>query len=777
MNNKLRGINCSRALQGVSVIALNLAIAWPALAQDAAASDGGLGEIVVTAQKRAQNLQDVPIAITAASSEYLQSRDINSIDRLAGLAPNVKIERVPSNKMSSQISIRGSVTVNPSVTWEPTVGIYFDGVYIGKAQGSIFDIADLERVEVLRGPQGTLYGRNTLAGAVNLIPKKPSGILGGHAELSYGNYDYKRLKGTVDLPAFGIFSAKVSGSITKRDGFIDLVDNPFPHPAAANQATREDSNNLNNYSVLVQLRAKPSDTLTLDYMFDHYRARQTPDYAQLYRVNRNGDPRDIFDPNVPGSLAGVFPIDRYVQQGRQGKASINDTPLFERSNVKGHALTAALDLGSSTLKSTTAYREMRVRDSMDLDGTPFPVARTQRFTDYEAFSQELQLAGKKGIFDYVLGAYYFDDSASTNDPLSFFGGAQAFDSYYASDTTAWAAYGQVDVHVTSRLTLTGGLRYTHEAKDIGRLLLLQPAPGSPAGTPDITVINVPQGSLKDAKYETLTPTAIITYEPSRDLTVYAKYAKGYKSGGFNGETSSLDELLNPYRPEKVDTYEIGLKSRLLGDRLQLNVAGFWNESKDIQLPVFTGRQAAETFVLNAGKARARGIEIEATAAPSDDLLVRATFAYLNSKYKSFVEAGVDVADNRAFPHAPKYSAMTSAEWTAWRARTSDMRLNVSADLSYVSAYFTYPYPLRMPNPSDQTAYDTRSEGRVTVDARMTLSDIPLGAVTAKASLWTRNLFGYDKPQNFIDFGPSFGGMTAAFFPDPRTYGVTLGVSF
>ena len=210
---------------GASLIAIAaMLIAMPALSQEQ--PDSNPGDIIVTAQKRSERLQEVPIAVSAVGSEFLQSRDISSIDRLGSVAPNVKIERAPSNKTISQISIRGSVTINPAITWEPAVGLYMDGVYIAKAQGSIFDVADLERIEVLRGPQGTLYGRNTLAGAVNLITKKPSGVLGGFLEGSYGNFDYKKVKGSLDLPQFGVFSVKLSGQIQQRDCFIDLVDNP-----------------------------------------------------------------------------------------------------------------------------------------------------------------------------------------------------------------------------------------------------------------------------------------------------------------------------------------------------------------------------------------------------------------------------------------------------------------------------------------------------------------------------------------------------------------------
>ena len=233
-------------------------LAAPPEENDKAAAEVGLAEIVVTAQKREERLQDVPIAISAIGSDYLKARDISSIEALGTIAPNVKIERAPTNKTVSQIAMRGSVTVNPSVLFEPAVGLYLDGVYIAKAQGSLFDVADIERIEVLRGPQGTLYGRNAVAGALNIVSKKPSGELGGKIEASYGNYDYWRVRGTLDLPKFGIFSAKLSGQISKRDGFYKVLGN----------ASTDEGQSLDSKSGMVQVRAEPSDALTLDYVFD-----------------------------------------------------------------------------------------------------------------------------------------------------------------------------------------------------------------------------------------------------------------------------------------------------------------------------------------------------------------------------------------------------------------------------------------------------------------------------------------------------------------------------
>lgn len=750
-----------------------------AQADPAPAVTAGLDDIVVTAQKRAQNIQDVPIAISAIGSAFLESRDISSIEGLASVAPNVKIERAPSSKTISQIAIRGSVTTNPTITWEPAVGLYFDGVYIGKAQGSIFDVADLERVEVLRGPQGTLYGRNTLAGALNLITKKPTGEASGKAEISYGNYNYRRVRGALDLPAFGIFSAKVTGQIQKRDGFIDVVDNPFPNVASAGTPSVKDVSNLNSQAGMVQIRAEPSDSITVDYSFDISRFNQRPDYTQLMSVNRNGGPRDIFDPSSPAfATAGAeFPLHLYTHEGRQKTTSI-DAPVREYSKTYGHALTVALDIDDSTkLKSITALRKLRWEDALDLDGTPLPVAFTERFTKYKSFSQELQLTGS-GVDDrlnYVLGAYYFKDDAFTDGPQMFYDKRDNYQSTYGSDTKAYAAFGQVDYKVTDALSVTAGLRYTYEKKDIERLFRILASRSMAPGSAPITVMDIKKGDVPDATYENLTPTLIVQYEPRRDLMVYGKWARGFKSGGFNGTTTTLTELKNPYRPEKVDSFEIGLKSRLLDDSLQLNIAGFWDEHKDIQLSVFRATTATNGEVLNAGKARIRGIEIEATAKPSNALLINASFSYLDAKYDEFIEAGQNFADNRAFPHAPKYTASTSATWTAWRGDQG--KLDFIGDLNWVSEYFTYTDPFVTTDPSAKNAYDTRSMGRTLVNLRATLSEIPMGVARGQISLWAQNLFNEDQPANFIPYGPGFGGMLTGFFPDPRTFGVTFGVSF
>lgn len=770
-----------RLFSSVSFVALAALAASPALAQEAPQSaDDGIGDIVVTAQKRAENIQDVPIAISAVGSQYLESRGIDSIDKLGTIAPNVKIERAPASKTISQISIRGSVTINPAITWEPAVGLYLDGVYIAKAQGSIFDVADLERVELLRGPQGTLYGRNALAGAVNLVTKKPSGEAGGSVDLTYGSFNELRVRGVLDLPQMGPFSVKLSGQYRKRDGLVDLVPD---HPVVGGRTDSIDSG-----SFMVQVRAQLSDNVTADYTFDYSKARQDPPFSQLLRVNRNGDPRDIFDPASPGYAFGgaFFPLDLYTNPNRSTTAAI-DAPAYERSRSYGHALTLTADLGAVTIKSITAYRDLDWADGLDLDGSPLPVAFTQRITDYHAFSQELQLTGEAGDgrLNYVFGAFYFDEKAETLNPQTYFGGGVDLQSDYGSNTEAFALYAQLDYKLTESLKISLGGRYTHEKKDVRRYFRVNFDPANGIFSP-LVVADLAYGVIPDAKYNNFSPAVTVAWEANPNVNFYARFAQGFKSGGFNGETnvfvapttgcpSGATELCTPYRPEKVDSYELGMKTRLADGRVIFNVAAFRSEHKDMQLSVFTASTGAASIVKNAAAARIQGLEFETVLRPLDSLTINASLAILDPKYKSFIDGGIDVSANRAFPHAPKTTAAIGFDWQA--AKGGWGKLNFYGDLSYVSSYYTFPYPLVTSTVSDQNANSSKSKGRTIVNLRASLSEIPVGGTTAEVSVFVRNLTKEDNPSNFIDFGPGFGGILLGYFPEPRTFGVTVGLKF
>ena len=781
-----------KALLAATAMVTLAGFASPAFAQAAqqdqsSVDDAGIGAIVVTAQKRQENVQDVPIAISAVSNAFLESRGVDSIDKLGTIAPNVKIERAPSSKTISQIAIRGSVTINPAITWEPAVGLYLDGVYIAKAQGSIFDVADLERVEVLRGPQGTLYGRNALAGAVNLVTKKPSGELGGLAEVTYGSFNEWKFRGVLDLPQVGIFSAKVSGQYRRRDGLVDVVPNPVAGVPAAGVPKISETDTIRNGSFMVQVRADIADNIVADYTYDYTKADQTPPFSQLLAVNRNGQPGDIFDPASPGYAFGgaFFPLDKYTNPNRASTASI-DGGVYEKSRSYGHALTLTVDLGAATLKSITAYRNLEWSDGLDLDGSPLPVAFTQRITEYDAWSEELQLTGQafNDRLTYVLGAFYFDENAATDNPQVYFGGGTDLVSSYAAKTSALALYAQGDYKLTDAVMLTLGARYTHEKKDMSRYFKVNADVQN--NVFNTVVANIPFSAVPDAKYNDFSPAATLSYEIVPEINTYVRYAKGFKSGGFNGETNvfvaptadcliGAPELCSPYKPEKVDSYEVGVKTRLLDNKVILNFAAFRDEHKDIQLSIFTASTGAASVVRNAAQARIQGLEFETVIRPIDAITINGSLAFLDAKYKSYIDGGVDVSNNRAFPHAPKTTASAGIDWKVIAGDWG--KLNVYGDVNYVSKYFTFPYALTSPGVSDQVARTTQSKGRTIVNLRATVADIPLGGAKFDISAFVRNLTKERDASNFIDFGPSFGGLLLGYFPEPRTFGVTAGIKF
>ena len=330
-----------------------------------------------------------------------------------------------------------------------------------------------------------------------------------------------------------------------------------------------------------------------------------------------------------------------------------------------------------------------------------------------------------------------------------------------------------------------GGRYTHEKKDVRRFFRVNFDAGSGIFSP-LVVANLPYGAIPDAKYNNFSPAATLAWEASDNINVYARFARGFKSGGFNGETnvfvaptagcpSGATELCNPYRPEKVDSYELGIKTKLADGRVIFNFAAFRDEHKDMQLSVFTATTGAASIIRNAAGARIQGLEFETVLRPFDGLTVNGSLAILDPKYKRFIDGGVDVSANRAFPHAPKTTASIGFDWAVLSGNWG--KLNIYGDLNYVSKYYTFPYPLVTPTRSDQNANSSLSQGRTIVNLRASVADIQLGGMKAEISGFVRNLTKEADPSNFIDFGPGFGGILLGYFPEPRTYGVSVGLKF
>ena len=749
----------------LAMMPMALALAYgPAFGEDAA-----LEEVVVTAQKRAERLQDVPISISAITGSQLENRGIQNVADLSAMAPNLQVSNQPGNSTASQIAIRGSVTHNPALVWDTAVGIYLDGVYLGKAQGSVFDAVDLERIEVLRGPQGTLYGRNTIAGAINLITRKPGGEWSGSVGLDFGNDNARVLKTGIDLPRIGIMSLSLGYRDEKRDGWVKTT--PGSSVSQLNNKNAQNTRLAANFAI--------SDAFQVDYKYDNTRVDQSSTYSQLWRAD------DWLYKSVATMTGGygLTPatanfinngnLAQYVSHDRQTTASVNG-PSFERMSVDGHALIASYKINdSNSVKWIGSRRTMDWDDGLDLDGSPMTIAHTQRYSTYKQDSHELQWLGNTENLNYVLGYYYFKDDGYTDNPQQYMNNEWVYTSNYGFTTRVKAWFGQADYRLGDAWTLTAGLRRTTEEKTISRELAFNNFPLIPAGT------------SAAREFSSTTPMVSVGYKASETLNFYGKYSEGYKSGGFNGEASSLTDVLTPFSPEKVKAYELGLKSSFAGGRAQLNAAIFQNKVTDLQIPVFLASGAAGSIVQNVGRSTVQGLEIEGVFKPTESLRINVGYGYLDTSYDQFMDylnpaatIKTDQKDNRAFVHAPEHSLNLMLD--ARLARTSVGTLRGIVDYTYSTSYYLYPYQLARPGSSNYDAThadaDATKIGAAGIwNLRLLLTSIPLGRDTdkAEAAIWVRNVADKKHVANMIDFGPGFGGLSQAYYLQPRSYGVSL----
>jgi len=727
----------------------------------ALAQTAGLEEMVVTAQKREQSLQDTPVAVSAFSKDAIEQQRINDVKDLNGLVPNVQFAASPSSTTGSTVAIRGAVTTNPAPTWEPTVGMYVDGVFIGKVLGGIFEVADLERVEVLRGPQGSLYGKNTVGGAINFVTRKPSGELSGELTGGVGNEGYWRAHGSIDTPAIGTVGeglGQLSANITlqheERDGFTRGVADPVGSPLAA-PAITDEWESLDSDAGRIALKLDVTDNFEVGYAYDFSDKNNTPQAPHLTHAEA-----DV----VPFLLPYIVSEDE-----RSDKLSGN-VDVYEKADIEGHALHLSYDLGEQgifgnvQLKSITSYREMSWKDLLDIDGSPIDAFHSGRDLDYDQTSQELQIVGSSERVNYVFGYYYFDETADVLNPITFFGvfGAPTSPNSYGLDSTSNAVFGQLDwkpgaAVLQDRLTVTVGARYTKEEKDqyISHPIVI-----------DNNLQVQPEWAFAgeaDENWDNFSPTVTLSWELTEQASVYARYAEGWKSGGFNGESATLASFEKAYDPEEVASYELGLKSRWLDNRLQVNAAAFENKVDDMQLSIFLADGSAASVVDNAGKATVRGFELEMLAEPVDNLLLNLSWGYLDPEYDEYIDAGVDVADDRDFAYAPENTFTAGAQYTLAGVLGGD--LTGRLDWSYTDDRVLYTEP--------QQNLHSQLDDYALLNGRLSLTNLPVGNGSLELAAWGKNLTDEDYRVSTIPFII----WTASYFGAPRTYGMDLTYKF
>ncbi|BAI98477.1 TonB-dependent receptor [Sphingobium sp. TA15] len=725
---------------------------------DAAAAAQGAGgqieEIVVTAQKRAENIQRVPIAISALGGEALANKGFDSLATLTKLAPSLQLSNYGPIAF---VTMRGIGNENTTAGGDPGVAFHYDGVYIGRPIGTLFSAFDTERVEILRGPQGTLYGRNATGGSINYITRKPGDELEGHVDMTAGKYDMWRVRGAVNLPLSDAVSTRIVAFREKRDGF---TRNSVPGGTDANDA--------NNWGVRGHVRIEPASDFSVLLSGVHIHSGgvgSQPEIRTPFPGSTTG--RNLGGPQIAGLnnyLVNGVPLVNDLRPFHEGKNS----PEYQRNSLSILSANLEYDLGAATIKSITAYAESKFSSQADTDYSPKDLGVLDLEERAHQFSQELQIlsnAGANAPFNWILGAYYFREKGFRQS--AFRGGRYAIvaannnvpDGFrLAGDVTSksYAFFGQATVRPLDRWSITGGLRYTHDEKD-GVNSGFQFTPPSYSG---------PVGG----QWEKVTYRIATDYQLTDAILGYVSYSTGYKSGGIN---QAINPLLSNavFQPETVKAMEAGLKSQLFDRRLQVNLAAYRNKYDDLQFQIL-GPFGAQAY--NASGATVQGVELEFQAAPTSWFRLDGSGAYTDATFDPQLVQNVQLGGNRV-QRTPKWTANVGGSVSFPIRGFGEGRLRV--DYSYTSRIFytafnrAAPFPV---NPGSDLA-----PGYENVDMRLFL--------TTADDRWTgevfvTNLFDTVQTGNVfrgIGFNdvPGGGGAEVVTYKPPRQYGLRIGYKF
>ncbi len=624
-----------RALLVASVsAAAMLATQAQAEATDATtASDEGLEAIVVTARKRTENLQTVSASISALSTGELARRFDSDVRDFANSSPNVVIDDTQQGPGGvAAIYIRGVGVADVEKSVDPAVGVVIDDIYLGQSSGSLLKAIDVDRVEVLRGPQGTTFGRNATGGVINIARSRPTQELTGKVRGTYSSFDTFDLQGVVSFGLAKNVALKVSGAYNSTDGYIYNITQHQP-------GQKSDFR-----SIGAQLLLTPTPDLEVSVSYDHQLTRQDP--PQLSALTK---PTDLFcsgygycspSPGVP--ITG----DRYVSAGN---APINKSARFKLDMATGKF---KYDLGSD-YQLQYIFGWLRTDESInqDFDSTPETLYHTDRPARWRQITNEVRLSkGGSGPLTFVVGGYAWDSKYTIN--LKNYIGFTAFGPLITSaqdvtqTTKSYAAFFEGDYKITDKLKLTVGGRYTHDKKTsfvndgtiyiYDTLVEADPVASVP---PSLEGGSIVMTKPVEKSWSKFTPKVSLSYNFTDDVMGYALWSRGYRGGGFNGRPATLSAASIPYNPETLDNYEVGFKSQFLNNRVRLNAAVYLmkykDQQQDLDVPAPGTSTGRENRTINASKADLKGFEVDLTARVAEGLTLRGNIGYLDAKYKNF----------------------------------------------------------------------------------------------------------------------------------------------
>ena len=697
-----------------------------------------LEEIVVTAEKRERDLQEVPLAITAFTQDEIELARITEIDDVADSTPSLYFETLGITRPF--IFLRGTGTGAFDIGSDPSIGIFLDEIYLPRFTGITFDLFDFERIEVLKGPQGALFGRNTAGGAISLVTQKPDSDAGGRLSLGLGDYDLVtgRISSGGSMGQAGFY--RLSAGFSQRDGYVE------------NLLTNTDHNDAGSMGVRAQMqfsRDRSDALVTVDWSRDDLNA-----WAE---TNVTDGVFLLFPP-----LAGTFPTsdDPYRQ--------FYDTDGFQERDNGGVSLRWVWTGDKTSLTSLTSWRTNDLLELHDLDSSA--AATLDRFADEDsdAFSQELRLASESESLSWMAGLYYFRDDAyrlerwdvgADNVLARVFNagrGYSTFDSHEV-DTESTAVFGQIDLSLGDRVQLSLGARYSTDDKRSRRDARAEGVAFTP-------LLPAPYTIETERDWSSFDPTLALHYAPREDNLLYFRYSEGFKSGGFQPTLPANASVASSiFDPEEVQSFEVGWKSMLAGHRLRLNVAAFHVSYDNLQFLAATdeGPGGAPIVVItNAAESSTDGLELELVARPSSGLELRLGYSYLDAVLDQYVDgAGNDQSGNRII-RSPEHQMNAAVQY--FRSIGTSSVLTLRADWSRQTEMFFDPANTEIVS---QPAFSL-------INARIGLEP---QAGRWSLALWGKNLADEDHCQNIIVLTNGTLGLCT---PDaPRTWGLSMGWKF
>ena len=759
----------NRTLLGASFLAISLvATGQHAAAQEVSEDVDTVGdgatrnEIVVTAQRRAQSIQDVGIAITAVSADTMREMGIVDSTDISRVAPGVILDSTASGGVNANLTVRGISQSDFSSNQESPNSIYIDDVYLSSANAAAFTLYDLERVEVLRGPQGTLFGRASSGGLVNFIVAKPTDYLSGYVEAGYGNFDAMYVEGALSGPISDNVRVRVSGRREVADGWYEN-----------GLAGGEDAFEKDFYGVRFQLEADVTPDLTARLSVS-YDANPLHNEGTYRTVNAYFDGVSAQPVELPADVDayGTGPGNDFAgyrnPYTKFNKADFNNDVGFLKNHRFSPTLNLEWQLGGSTLTSITNYTEFGYEYGEDDDGGPLDFFRSEISQDLDQWSQELRINGDSGPLTYTAGFYYLNTDQTYPSLLVFPALAGTEFGFRVTNETrqqvnSWALFGQVEYELTDTLSATVGLRYTDEHKEFSSQVFFQElgtAYGGPGVLePPLLIYDFSEAAVGDlaVQNEGLWSGKIqLDYKPNEDMLFYAGVSRGVKAAGFNTNldgSTGIDDT--PFGSENVYAYEVGSKLDLLDRRLRINTSAFYYDYSDFQGFSYNGISA----VIRNYDGYFAGGEVEIYAAPSDDIDISFSAAYLDSKLYDVQTVYSGVIDQESI-RAPKWTLNGSV---TKRFELSFGTLAVSWNGNYIDDRYA----------SIENTAATFIPGSFMHNARLTLS---LPKPDLELAFFVDNISNVARLQHASDLTLTTGSWLRSYAP-PRMYGASIRKSF